>query len=157
MLWHTARHRDLDERHAQPNIDEATVEGFGAEWSTFDQSAVAADELDRTFRAYFAVFPWQDLPPSAGHAGRSDVAGMYLPGRDPADAPRSGSVAQQGGKAIERIIAGERFDCVAAGLQGFLEETVVAWVQAAVRATGVRRVALSAGLLHERQGKSARA
>lgn len=71
---------------------------------------------------------------------------MYLPGRDPAAAPCSSSVAQQGGKAIERIIAGDRFECVAAGLHGSLEETVVAWAQAAVRATGVRRVAVSAGL-----------
>jgi carbamoyltransferase len=49
-------------------------------------------------------------------------------------------------KAIERIIVGERFDCVAAGLQEFLEEAVVAWVGAAVRATGVRRVAVAGGL-----------
>jgi SAM-dependent methyltransferase len=54
----------LDDRPA-PNIDELTVEGFGAEWATFDQSAVAAEELERSFRAYFAVFPWDDLPASA--------------------------------------------------------------------------------------------
>jgi len=47
------------------NLDAATVEGFGDEWSTFDQSEVPAAELDRTFRAYFQVFPWDELPPAA--------------------------------------------------------------------------------------------
>lgn len=47
------------------NLDEPTVAGFGEEWSTFDQSLIPADELDRTFRAYFAIFPWDELPPAA--------------------------------------------------------------------------------------------
>jgi SAM-dependent methyltransferase len=48
-----------------PNVDEQTVEGFGAEWSTFDQSSVSAAELDRIFRSYFAIFPWDELPSAA--------------------------------------------------------------------------------------------
>jgi ubiquinone/menaquinone biosynthesis C-methylase UbiE len=47
------------------NLDPATVAGFGREWSRFDQTAVPAGELQRTFDAYFAVFPWEDLPPGA--------------------------------------------------------------------------------------------
>ena len=47
------------------NLDEATVEGFGAEWSTFDQSGVPLDELRRLFGEYFAIFPWEELPPDA--------------------------------------------------------------------------------------------
>ena len=47
------------------NLDARTVEGFGDEWSTFDQTEVPAAELDRTFRAYFQVFPWDELPPAA--------------------------------------------------------------------------------------------
>jgi ubiquinone/menaquinone biosynthesis C-methylase UbiE len=47
------------------NLDKRTVEGFGAEWSTFDQSAVSDAELERIFRAYFAIFPWDALPPAA--------------------------------------------------------------------------------------------
>jgi SAM-dependent methyltransferase len=46
------------------NLDEQTVAGFGEEWSTFDQSAVSADELERIFRSYFAIFPWEELPPA---------------------------------------------------------------------------------------------
>lgn len=49
-------------------------------------------------------------------------------------------------KAVQAVIERERFDCVAAGLQEFLEERVVAWVESAARATGVRRVAVSGGL-----------
>lgn len=51
-----------DRRPPTQNFDEQTVASFGAEWSTFDQSPVAADELDRIFRSYFAIFPWDDLP-----------------------------------------------------------------------------------------------
>jgi ubiquinone/menaquinone biosynthesis C-methylase UbiE len=47
------------------NIDEEVVEGFGDEWSRFDQEAFAGDEFERTFAAYFRVFPWDDLPPDA--------------------------------------------------------------------------------------------
>lgn len=39
--------------------------GFGDEWSRFDQSGVQEAELRRVFDAYFALFPWHDLPPSA--------------------------------------------------------------------------------------------
>ena len=47
------------------NLDPAVVEGFGQEWSRFDQSAVQAGELRALFEAYFAVFPWASLPANA--------------------------------------------------------------------------------------------
>jgi SAM-dependent methyltransferase len=47
------------------NIDHRTVEGFGDEWSRFDQSALSLDELEALHRAYFSVFPWGDLPAKA--------------------------------------------------------------------------------------------
>ncbi len=47
------------------NIDLKTVEGFGEEWATFDQSALSQAELYRMFGWYFKVFPWDDLPPDA--------------------------------------------------------------------------------------------
>lgn len=47
------------------NVDQATVEGFGDEWSRFDQSGVAAGELEELFEAYFSVFPWSSLPANA--------------------------------------------------------------------------------------------
>lgn len=50
---------------ARLNADEATVAGFGDEWSTFDQSGLGEAELDALFAQYFAVFPWESLPEGA--------------------------------------------------------------------------------------------
>lgn len=50
---------------SSPNVDEVVVAEFGDEWSRFDQSSVADDELRRAFEEYFAVFPWSSLPPEA--------------------------------------------------------------------------------------------
>ncbi|HEY0714932.1 MAG TPA: class I SAM-dependent methyltransferase, partial [Polyangia bacterium] len=47
------------------NLDARTVSGFGAEWSRFDQTGVAADELERFFGMYFEQFPWAQLPANA--------------------------------------------------------------------------------------------
>ena len=47
------------------NVEEATVVGFGDEWTTFDQGELGADELDALFGQYFAVFPWERLRPDA--------------------------------------------------------------------------------------------
>lgn len=47
------------------NIDPATVSGFGAEWSRFDQSGLPPEELERVFQMYFGIFPWERLPPAA--------------------------------------------------------------------------------------------
>jgi SAM-dependent methyltransferase len=47
------------------NLDERTVEGFGDEWSRFDQSHATPEELQRSFDNYFAVFPWQQLSAAA--------------------------------------------------------------------------------------------
>jgi SAM-dependent methyltransferase len=45
------------------NIDRRTVAGFGDEWTTFDQSALSQSELQNLFDQYFAIFPWDELPP----------------------------------------------------------------------------------------------
>jgi ubiquinone/menaquinone biosynthesis C-methylase UbiE len=47
------------------NLDPATVEGFGEEWSRFDQQALSDDERARIWAQYFAVFPWDALPAEA--------------------------------------------------------------------------------------------
>lgn len=52
-----------DER--APNIDQATVRGFGQEWSAFDQTALSASEYAELFDCYFHIFPFDSLPPSA--------------------------------------------------------------------------------------------
>jgi ubiquinone/menaquinone biosynthesis C-methylase UbiE len=43
------------------NLDPRTVKGFGAEWSTFDQTPVPKSELDEVFDRYFQIFPWSSL------------------------------------------------------------------------------------------------
>jgi SAM-dependent methyltransferase len=47
------------------NTDQATIEGFGREWTTFSQSETALTAEDRRamFESYFAIFPWDLLPP----------------------------------------------------------------------------------------------
>ncbi len=44
------------------NHDESVVESFGREWSSFDQSGAKPAELTLIYNAYFAVFPWEELP-----------------------------------------------------------------------------------------------
>ncbi len=42
------------------------IEGFGDEWSKFDQSpASVASDLQSQFERYFSLFPWSDLPANA--------------------------------------------------------------------------------------------
>ena len=43
------------------NQDKNTVEGFGDEWSRFDQSDLPEDEQQLLFEEYFSVFPWKDI------------------------------------------------------------------------------------------------
>ena len=50
---------------ADPNLDRATVEGFGEEWSRFDQAPLAEAELRALFEQYFSEFPWDCLPQNA--------------------------------------------------------------------------------------------
>lgn len=47
------------------NIDSRTVEGFGNEWTAFDQSGLSDKELSTVFTAYFSIFPWSMLPKEA--------------------------------------------------------------------------------------------
>ena len=47
------------------NMDQAVVEGFGREWSKFDQREVPQGELQAMFEEYFSIFPWAELPSDA--------------------------------------------------------------------------------------------
>jgi len=47
------------------NIHASAVESFGAEWAAFDQSSLTETELRGLFDRYFAIFPWEALPPNA--------------------------------------------------------------------------------------------
>jgi SAM-dependent methyltransferase len=47
------------------NLDQKTVEGFGDEWSRFDQTGADEGVTADAFEAYFYLFPWAALPPGA--------------------------------------------------------------------------------------------
>jgi ubiquinone/menaquinone biosynthesis C-methylase UbiE len=47
------------------NIDVRTVEGFGEEWDSFDQTDLSEAEWRELFERYFAIFPWASLPANA--------------------------------------------------------------------------------------------
>lgn len=49
----------------QSNLDSKTVEGFGEEWSRFDQSEMGEIEVAEQFDRYFKVFSWDELPADA--------------------------------------------------------------------------------------------
>lgn len=44
------------------NIDTKTVEGFGDEWSRFDQTQMLEKDANQLFASYFSIFPWANLP-----------------------------------------------------------------------------------------------
>ena len=37
------------------NINEQVVEGFGEEWSSYDQSELSQKELEKIFDTYFSI------------------------------------------------------------------------------------------------------
>jgi SAM-dependent methyltransferase len=47
------------------NVDHATVEGFGREWSVYDQSELTGEEYRKLFDGYFRIFPFDQLPGDA--------------------------------------------------------------------------------------------
>ena len=47
------------------NIDLKTVEGFGREWSSFDQNGLSDKDKSKIFDDYFHVFPWDKLSSNA--------------------------------------------------------------------------------------------
>jgi SAM-dependent methyltransferase len=49
----------------EANLDGPTVGGFGDEWQRFDQSALAPQEAQALFDAYFSLFEWHRLPNGA--------------------------------------------------------------------------------------------
>lgn len=47
------------------NLDPKTVEGFGDEWTRFDQAGMSDEDTNRMFNDYFSIFPWEVLPKDA--------------------------------------------------------------------------------------------
>lgn len=64
------------------NIDRKTVEGFGEEWDSFDQIELPSEEHARLFKAYFSVFPIDELKGATGFdlgCGSGRWAAMLAP------------------------------------------------------------------------------
>ena len=55
----------MNKRAPDSNVDWKTVDGFGREWSTFDQTELSEEEARFGFEQYFAPFPWDALPADA--------------------------------------------------------------------------------------------
>jgi len=47
------------------NIDKETVDGFGDEWSRFNQEKLGNAQRKEIFNDYFSIFPWGRLPENA--------------------------------------------------------------------------------------------
>lgn len=65
------------------NIDAATVEGFGEEWDSYDQTALTENEWLELFERYFAIFPWGDLPQGAEGFDLGCGSGRWAAGVSP--------------------------------------------------------------------------
>ena len=50
------------------------------------------------------------------------------------------------GAFLDRLLAGQRFDLIAAGVQRFIEDWLAVWVGNCIRETGIRKVACSGGV-----------
>src|SRR5438552_6583983 len=51
----------IEQRDRAANTFADVVDGFGDEWSRFDQSALAGEELSAMFDDYFSIFPWEKV------------------------------------------------------------------------------------------------
>jgi ubiquinone/menaquinone biosynthesis C-methylase UbiE len=47
------------------NSDPKTVDGFGDEWTRFDQTGMRDEDTTHIFEKYFSIFPWKALPKDA--------------------------------------------------------------------------------------------
>jgi SAM-dependent methyltransferase len=47
------------------NADNQVIDGFGDEWSRFDQTGLSRAELQIAFDSYFGIFPWDAIPSDA--------------------------------------------------------------------------------------------
>ncbi len=55
-------------KNASGNRDDRVIQGFGEEWSRFQQQALSTAEHAAIFEDYFSIFPWEELPPQASGA-----------------------------------------------------------------------------------------
>ena len=55
----------IERRDVAANAFADVVDGFGDEWSRFDQSALDDEELQEMFDDYFSIFPWSKVSKTA--------------------------------------------------------------------------------------------
>jgi len=55
----------IEKTNERLNVAPDTVDGFGDEWTRFDQSELPEKEQEELFEKYFSVFPWHVLPENA--------------------------------------------------------------------------------------------
>ena len=65
------------------NVDRKTVEGFGDEWRSFDQTAMGEPEYAKLFADYFHICPWDKLPAGAVGADIGCGSGRWAKGVAP--------------------------------------------------------------------------
>jgi ubiquinone/menaquinone biosynthesis C-methylase UbiE len=65
MKLKITKNKSSSSSHLKANIDNATVDSFGAEWHKFNQSDLDDEETNTLFNKYFSFFPWNQLPPSS--------------------------------------------------------------------------------------------
>lgn len=70
------------------NVDLSTVNGFGEEWTAFDQSGLKEPEQAKIFQDYFQSFPWDEIPSGAFGADLGCGSGRWAS----VVAPRVGSL-----------------------------------------------------------------
>jgi len=68
---------DGDGARIVSNLDKKTVDGFGREWSAFDQSELSEIEKSAIFQQYFLIFPWDELPRAAVGADIGSGSGRW--------------------------------------------------------------------------------
>lgn len=95
------------------NLDPETVQGFGDEWSRFDQTGVSDAELDELFERYFSIFPWASLPQGAVGFDMGCGSGRWAK----RVAPRVGSLhcfdASSNALAVAKQTLRDRPNCIA--------------------------------------------
>ena len=52
------------------NVERMTIDGFGDEWTRFNQSSISKQERTEIFESYFSIFPWHVL---SAHAEGFDL------------------------------------------------------------------------------------
>lgn len=75
--------RSLRKHSHSRRVSKRVIEGFGEEWTRFDQQNLTGSERQKIFDDYFAIFPWSDLPERAKGAdigcGSGRWAGVAAP------------------------------------------------------------------------------